>query len=109
MRAKGVKLLIMQNFDLGAHFRELKAGQEAILKLLNDLSQKNSMPKIYDLVQLEQILHVSKRTIASWLKQELLPHTRLGAKIWISESQLEEFLTKNGRGPSTNSNGRDLR
>lgn len=85
----------MQNFDLGAHFRELKAGQEAILKLLNDLSQKNSMPKIYDLVQLQEILHVSKRTIASWLKQGILPHARVGGKIWITDEQSKSFLQNN--------------
>ena len=85
----------MVNFDLGFLLGEIKAGQEKIMNLLNDQTQSKSGPTIYDLVQLQEILHVSKRTVATWLKEGILPHSRVGGKIWISETQLNKFLESN--------------
>ncbi len=82
----------MQNFDLGALLGEIKAGQEKMFELLMGQTQSTSNPKIYDLVDLQEILHVSKRTIATWLKQGILPCSRVGGKTWVSESQLQAFL-----------------
>jgi excisionase family DNA binding protein len=78
--------------DLYIEIGEIKREQEKILSLLNDLKSGNSKPSIYDLVDLQEILKVSKRTIASWLQQGILPHTKVGAKIWVTEDQLNSFL-----------------
>lgn len=85
----------MVNFDLGFLLGEIKAGQEKIMNLLNDQTQSKSGPTIYDLVQLQEILHVSKRTVATWLKEGILPHSRVGGKIWVSDEQLKLFLERN--------------
>jgi len=82
----------MQNYDLYALLADIKAEQVKILALLQDHSNEDSIPRVYDLVQLQEILHVSKRTIATWLKEGILPHCRVGAKIWVTEEQFQEFL-----------------
>jgi len=43
-------------------------------------------------VELGVILHISKRTIAGYLAEGILPHSRVGAKIWVTEAQLQQFL-----------------
>lgn len=89
----------MLSYDYHVLLAEIKADQAKILAQLNDLFKDQSQPKIYDLVQLQQILHVSKRTIATWLKQGILPHSRVGGKIWVTEDQLTEFLQNNSNAP----------
>lgn len=74
---------------------DIKQGQERMISLLNDLTSANSNKKIYDLVDIQNILQVSKRTIATWLQRGILPHTKVGAKIWVTEQQLNSFLDKN--------------
>jgi excisionase family DNA binding protein len=92
----------MDSLDVYKLFGDLNAKQERILALLNDLFHVHAQPKIYDLIELQEILHVSKRTVASWLKQGSLPHSRLGGKIWVTESQLQAFLDQNSNEPDTN-------
>lgn len=85
----------MVNFDLYAILGEIKAEQVKILALLQDQMKEVAEPKVYDLVQLQEILHVSKRTIATWLKEGILPHSRVSGKIWVTETQLTVFLERN--------------
>lgn len=90
------------NFDIGFLLGEIKAGQEKIMNLLNDQAQSKSEPRVYDLVQLQEILHVSKRTIATWLKLGILPHARVSGKIWVTDEQLRLFLDQNSCNPDVN-------
>ncbi len=85
----------MVSYDIYVLLNDIRTEQEKILDLLSKQSNGDSEPKVYDLSQLQEILHVSKRTIATWLQQGLLPHSRVGAKIWVSKKQLEEFLKRN--------------
>lgn len=80
--------------DLNFEITDIKQGQQKMLTLLNGLVEGNSQPKIYDLVDLTKILHVSKRTILTWKQNGILPHSQVGGKIWITEAQLSEFLAK---------------
>jgi excisionase family DNA binding protein len=80
--------------DIYKSITELKEGQERILNLLQNLSSSNNSNRIYDLVDLQNILHVSRRTIATWKSQGLLPYSQVGNKIFITQSDLDEFLKK---------------
>jgi excisionase family DNA binding protein len=84
----------MESYDLYKLLGDIKVEQEKITALLNDHLKNNSPERIYDLIDLQEILKVSKRTIATWLQQGILPHTKVGAKIWVAEEQLKEFLER---------------
>jgi excisionase family DNA binding protein len=77
--------------DLSYEFTQIKAGIEEILELLNKKAQTPDI-QMYDLAELQEILKVSRRTISSWTKQGILPHSKIGNKIWVSDEQLREFL-----------------
>lgn len=81
--------------DIYKTLEDLKEGQEKMLELLNNHLNGNSKEKIHDLVDLMQILHVSKRTIATWIKLGILPHTRVGGKIWVTSEHLRLFMEQN--------------
>jgi excisionase family DNA binding protein len=85
----------MVSYDIYVLLNDIRTEQEKILDLLGKQFSGDSQPKVYDLVQIQEILHVSKRTIANWLQQGIMPHSRVGAKIWITETQLQEFLKQN--------------
>jgi excisionase family DNA binding protein len=80
--------------DIYKSIADLIEGQEKILNLLQNLSNNSTSTKIYDLVDLQNILHVSRRTIATWKSQGLLPYSQVGNKIFITQSDLDEFLKK---------------
>jgi hypothetical protein len=84
----------MQTYDVYALFGDVKESQAKILAMLQEHVNKSSKPTVYNLVQIQDILHVSKRTVASWLKSGVLPHSRLAGKIWVTENQLHSFLDK---------------
>lgn len=74
---------------------DLKKGQEKIMILLHEMKEGSRQEKIYDLADLQNVLNVSRRTIATWTKQGILPHTKVGNKIWVTEEKLREFLAQN--------------
>lgn len=57
--------------------------------------EEHSNIVMYDIVDLQRILKVSKRTIATWKSTGKLPFTQVGAKTWVTEDQLKAFLNKN--------------
>ena len=71
---------------------DLKKGQLKILELLSEMKEGSSQENIYDLADLQIVLKVSRRTIATWTKEGVLPHTKIGNKIWVTEEQLNLFL-----------------
>ena len=79
--------------DIYKTLEELSRKQDLILEMLNNKQNDNDHGKVFDLMELGQILHVSRRTIATWTKEGLLPHSRIGNKIYVSEEQLQKFLT----------------
>jgi excisionase family DNA binding protein len=84
----------MENYDLYKLLGDIKAEQEKTTSLLNDYLKGIAQERIYDLVDLKEVLKVSKRTIATWLQQGILPHTKVGAKIWVTEQQFKEFMVR---------------
>jgi hypothetical protein len=85
----------MISYDYFAMLGEIKKVQEEIIALFKDHLEKDSQPRVYTLNQVQEILQISKRLAATWISQRILPHTRVGAKIWVTEAQLKEFLEKN--------------
>lgn len=75
-----------------------------MLSRLDALVEEKSQVKVYDLVDITKILKISKRTVFTWLKQGILPHSKVAGKIWISEEQLRLFLQKH----SNESNGLEI-
>jgi len=80
--------------SLEQQIEDIKQGQEKMMSILNDLTSGRSNSKIYDLVDLQEILRVSKRTVATWLQRGILPHTKVGAKIWVTKEQLDSFMDR---------------
>lgn len=80
--------------DIYFEIKEIKERQDKMLSILNDLLHENSQARIYDVNELTERLKVSRRTVATWLQNEILPHTKVGAKIWVTEDQLKTFLAK---------------
>ncbi len=88
--------------DIYFELKEIKERQEDMLSKLNTLINGSSQERFYDVVALTELLKVSKRTIFSWKKQGLLPHSQIGGKIWITEKQLKLFLEQNASNPEVN-------
>ena len=88
--------------DIYFEIKEIKERQERILTSLDGLIEKKSQMILYDMADLTDLLKVSKRTIFTWLKQGILPHSRVAGKIWITEEQLKLFLEENGYYPVVN-------
>jgi excisionase family DNA binding protein len=86
--------------DIYYEIKELKQRQESILTKLDALINDSTREKVYDLEELTNLLKISKRLVFKWLKEGILPHTRVGGKIWITEEQLKMFLEKNGSNPT---------
>ena len=63
-----------------------------MLSRLDALFDVSSQEKLYDVNDLAELLKVSRRTIFTWKKQGLLPHSQVGGKIWVTEKQLKTFL-----------------
>lgn len=80
--------------DLNFEIQKLRADMSKVIELLQEKQAAQSEIKMYDLVDLQRILHVSKRTIATWKQQGKLSYSQVGSKTWVSEEQLKKFLAK---------------
>lgn len=77
--------------DIEIEFSKIKSDLNKILLLLEQ-KQNERETKMYDLADLQKILHVSRRTLFNYKERGILPCTRIGSKLWVSEKQLEKFL-----------------
>lgn len=82
--------------DIYKTLADIKEGQEKVQVLLNDLIRGKSQKKIYDIVDLTQLLHVSRRKVFDWIKEGILPHSKVGGKVFITDEDLELFLENHG-------------
>lgn len=80
--------------DLDIAFKDIKQQQEKIITMLNDLISSKSKEKIYDAVDLMEILKISKRTLATYKEKGFLPYSQVNGKMWVTEAQLKAFLDK---------------
>lgn len=85
--------------DLNLEIEKLLKGQELILDLLRKSTNGKADVKVYSLDQLAKLFGVTKRTIYNWKDEGRLPLTIIGSKNYMTESQLQEFLAKNGVKP----------
>ena len=81
--------------DLAFEFKQIKSELSKIIELLQSNETNSRKMKMYDLQDLQEILHVSRRTISTWLEEGNLPHMKLGVKIWLTEEQFKTFLEAN--------------
>ena len=87
--------------NLAYEFKQLRSELTMIVELLQSRDANSGTMKMYDVVDLQDLLKVSRRTIATWTKEEMLPHTKIGNKIWVSEEQLKAFLEQNSKNMNT--------
>ncbi len=78
--------------DLSNEFSEVRKELTEIKKLLKSNEAYSENLKTYDLADLQQGLNVSRRTISTWIKEGILPCSKVGNKIWVSGEQLKNFL-----------------
>lgn len=71
---------------------DLLAGQNKIISSLKELMSNSQTKKVYDLKELGDDLNVSRRTISKWTKEGILPHSKVGNKIFVTTDQFKEFL-----------------
>ena len=93
--AKGkinVKRENLKPMDLSFEFKQVRSELAKITELLQSQKANSGTMKMYDLADLQNVLNVSRRTIATWTKEGTLPHTKVGNKIWVTEEQLSAFL-----------------
>ncbi len=80
--------------DLEVEFKRLKEGQEKILQIIaGRSSRKNDGLKVYTLDEVAKFFSVTKRTIYNWKEEGRLPVVVIGSKSYLTETQLQEFLT----------------
>jgi excisionase family DNA binding protein len=88
--------------DLAVEFKKLKEGQEQILRMLTKTSNVKNELKVYSLDELATFFGVTKRTIYNWKDEGRLPLTIVGSKSFMTESQLQLFLSQNEVKPLIN-------
>jgi excisionase family DNA binding protein len=76
---------------------DLYRKQEEIVDLLNGIKDNAKQEQIYSLEDLARKLDVSRRTIATWIKNGTLPHIKIGNKIWVTEEQFQTLLEQNSK------------
>lgn len=81
--------------DLSYEFAEVRQELTEIKELLKSNAANSENLKTYDLVDLQEVLNVSRRTISTWIKEGILPCSKVGNKIWVTSKQLEAFLNEN--------------
>jgi excisionase family DNA binding protein len=90
-----VKRENFKRMDLSYEFSQVRKELAAIKELLKSTEANSGTLKTYDLADLQNVLKVSRRTISTWTKEGILPHTKVGNKIWVTEEQLKAFLKSN--------------
>ena len=88
--------------DLSFEFKQIRSELTKIVELLQSSDANSETMKMYDIVDLQDLLKVSRRTIATWTKEGTLPHTKKGNKIWVTEEQLKSFLEQNSNNTNEN-------
>ena len=81
--------------DLAEEFKKLQERQDLILQMLKQSKIEKEDLKVYSLDKLAEFFGVTKRTIYNWKDEGKLPLTIIGSKSYMTEAQLQEFLTTN--------------
>ena len=81
--------------DIYEEISSIKQTQEETLALLKKLHSDGVVEnkgKVYDLTDLVDILHVSKRTLFKWKSAGHMKFTQIGKKLFLTNSELKRFL-----------------
>ena len=84
--------------DIYNELSEMKKIQQETLNLLKDLRKNgvvDNKDKVYDLTDLEKMLHVSRRSIFKWKSEGRMRFSQVGKKLYITDSELNRFLETN--------------
>ena len=84
--------------DIYQEISDIKKKQEETLALLRNISENgvaDCKEKIFDFADLVEMLHVSRRTLFKWKAEGKLICTQIGKKIYVSEKDLQTFLSSN--------------
>lgn len=86
--------------DIYVQLQKIEEKQNKVLSLLENLSNNNvaKQNKVYDLTDLENILHTSRRTILKWKSEGKLAFSQIGKKLYITDDELSKFLADNKEG-----------
>jgi len=69
--------------------------QAKLLQMIEESRMRPEQPlKVYTLNQVAEIFNVTVRTIYNWKEQGILPCTIIGSKTYVTEAQLQKFLTE---------------
>ena len=81
----------------------------AISNAIQELKEKKSNETFLDNDDLTKLLKVSKRSLSTWRKSNLLPHSMIGNKIFYAFSDVEKLmkqkLVNKSNNLKTNKNG----
>lgn len=80
--------------DLYIQLEKIDAKQNEILHLVKSLSNSDivKQDKVYDLTDLEEILHVCRRTLFKWQSEGKITFNKVGKKLYFTQKELDRFL-----------------
>ena len=81
--------------DLAIEFKKINERQEQILQMLKQSKNGKEELKVYSLDKLAEFFGVTKRTIYNWKDEGRLPLIIIGSKSYMTEAQLQRFLSEN--------------
>lgn len=80
--------------NLEENFKKLEEGQKQILLMVSGMQNKASKTNaIYSIDDMANMFNVSLRTIYNWMGQCRFGYVKVGSKTYVTERQLEEFLS----------------
>lgn len=82
--------------------QQIAEQQKETLALLKDCQDKNTdnKDKLYDLTDLQELFHVSRRTLFKWKSEGKMNFSQIGKKLYITEAELKRFLEVNNQNSS---------
>ncbi len=81
------------NQQILENLNRLEEVVNTISKDIQDLKEKKSNETFLDNDDLTKLLKVSKRSLSTWRKSNLLPHSMIGNKIFYAYSDVEKLMS----------------
>jgi len=84
--------------DIYNEISKMKQIQEESLSILKELRNDGvvgNKDTVYDLTDLEQKLHVSRRTLFKWKSEGRMIFSQAGKKLYVTEAEFRRFLQTN--------------
>ena len=79
--------------DINIEIEALKSGLARIENLISDaLGSEKKREKIYDNADVLKLLHVSRRTLATWRDKGVISFSQYAGKIYYAQDDLDAFL-----------------